>query len=79
MTMIQLTHRDLIGQDNPIPMLSRINEWHQLEGRFDLFPIAGRTEYRIEAWFPSDDLAKEFLLRLFEDEEHAENIWREQP
>lgn len=79
MTLIQLTEKDLVGQDNPLPMLKRVNDWHELGGSFELEAGSTRTKYKVEARFPSDEKAKEFLLRVFEDEAYAEQVWRQQP
>jgi len=79
MALIQLTHRELVGQDNPMPMLHRINQWHQLEGEFELMPGSSRSEYRVEARFPTDEAAIEFLKHLFQDEDYALDVWRQQP
>lgn len=80
MTLLRLTAEDLMKSERPLEIVQRISDWHLLGGTFELLRGEGRLDYKLEAWFPDDESAMEFLVHLNAgDEVAALNIWRAQP
>lgn len=80
MTVLRLKAADLMDAERPLELAERINDWHLLGGTFEIERGAGRLDYKLEAWFPSDEAAMEFLLHLHNgDEAAALTAWRAQP
>ena len=78
--LIRIREEDILHSERPLEHVQRLSEYHLLEGEFELTAESTRTKYTIEARFPSEENALEFLTVLFHgDEKQAWDFWRAQP
>lgn len=80
MTMLRLKAKDLMNTEKPMDFATRIDDWNQLGGEFELFEGLSRKDYVLEARFSSDEVAMEFLTYVHGgDKVAALEAWRHQP